>query len=146
MRIVEILHRKGQEVSKIGTVDKIATAISRLAERRIGALVVIDRWGSLAGMISERDIVRGLAIHGAETLQCEVHECMTPEVTTCGPDDRVDDAMAVMTAHRIRHLPVMQNGRIVGLVSIGDLVQSKLLEKEQEALVLHDMMLVRTHP
>ncbi len=144
MRIAEILHHKGNEVAKISTVDKVEVAIGRLAERRIGALVVVDRWGSLAGMFSERDVVRGLAHHGAESLQCEVHEFMTPEVTTCGPDDRVDDAMAVMTAHRARHLPVMENGRICGLVSIGDLVKCKLQEKEQEAQVLHDLMLVRS--
>jgi CBS domain-containing protein len=139
MRISEILHRKGGHVVKITTVDPIAKAVQRLAAERIGALVVVDRWDALAGMLSERDIVRALAQHGAAALACEVHELMTPEVTTCGPGDRVDAVMAVMNAHRCRHLPVMEGGKLVGLVSIGDCVLAKLLEAEQEASVLRDL-------
>jgi CBS domain-containing protein len=144
MRVIEVLHHKGKDVTKISTVDGVTAAIERLAEKRIGALVVVDRWGKLAGMFSERDVVRALALHGANALQCQVHEFMTPDVTTCQPDDRVDEAMQVMTAHRIRHLPVMEDGRIIGIVSIGDLVNSKLQEKEREAQVLHDLMIVRS--
>ena len=143
MRISEILHQKGRHVVKIRTVDPISTAVQRLAEERIGALVVVDRWGNLAGMLSERDVVRELAAHGADTLQCEAHELMTPDVTTCAPDDRVDAVMAVMSAHRVRHLPVMENGQLVGIVSMGDLVKNRLDEKEQEAAVLRDMTRAR---
>jgi len=144
MRIAEILHHKGNHVAKIGTIDKVEAAIGVLAKERIGVLVAVDRWGRLAGMFSERDAIHGIATYGAETLQYEVHELMTPDVTTCKPDDRIEEAMALMTAHRIRHLPVMDDGRLVGLVSIGDLVKAKLLEKEQEANVLRDITLAHT--
>jgi CBS domain-containing protein len=90
-------------------------------------------------MFSERDVIRALAEDGAAALDYEVHELMTPEVTTCAPEDRLDAVMAIMTAHRIRHLPVMQAGRLVGLVSIGDLVKHRLDEKEIEANVLLDI-------
>lgn len=139
MRISEILHRKGRHVAKIRTMDPIETAVRRLAEERIGALVVVDRWDALAGMLSERDIVRALSLHGAGTLSCEAHELMSPEVATCAPDDRVEAVMAVMSAHRVRHLPVMDGGRLVGIVSLGDCVQAKLVEAEQEANVLRDL-------
>lgn len=139
MRISEILHRKGRRVVKIRTVDPVETAVRRLSEERIGALVVEDRWGALAGILSERDVVRSLAQHGAATLACEAHELMTPEVTTCGPEDRVDAVMAVMSAHRVRHLPVMESGQLIGIVSIGDLVQAKLDEARTEADVLRDL-------
>jgi len=139
MRIAEILHRKGSGIAKIRTVDSVDAAVQKLAEERIGALVVTDRWGALAGMFSERDVIRGLARHGAEALPLEVHELMTPDVTTCAPDDRVDAVMAVMTAHRVRHLPVMENERLLGIVSMGDLVKQRLIDKEQEANVLLDI-------
>jgi CBS domain-containing protein len=143
MRIGEILHHKGGHVAKAGKIEKVETAIHRLASERIGVLVVVDRWDGLAGMFSERDVIAAIARYGVEALQFEVHEIMTPEVTTCAPGDAIDAVMAVMTAHRIRHLPVMDEGRLIGLVSIGDLVKFKLVEKEQEANVLHDLMLTR---
>jgi CBS domain-containing protein len=143
MRISEVLHHKGTHIAKIGTVDSVEAAIGRLASERIGALVVMDRWGRLAGMFSERDVIRALAAHGAETFSCEVHELMTQDVTTCAPDDRIDQVMSIMTAHRARHLPVMDGKDLVGLVSMGDLVKAKLLEIEQEANVLRDLSLTR---
>ena len=139
MQVAEILRHKGSNVAKIRTIDTVEAAVAKLSEERIGALVVTDRMGGLAGMISERDVIHALARHGPDALQFEVHELMTPEVTTCAPNDRVDAVMAVMTAHRIRHLPVMDEGRLIGLVSIGDLVKSRLIEKEQEANVLRDI-------
>ena len=95
MRISEILHRKGRHVVKVRTVDPIDKVVRWLSEERIGAVVVVDRWDNLAGMLSERDVVRALAQHGIATLDCEAHELMTPEVTTCAPDDRVEAVMAV---------------------------------------------------
>jgi len=139
MPIADILHRKGSSVAKIKTVDTVDVAVAKLAEERIGALVVTDRWGAVAGMFSERDVIRALANHGAEALQFEVHELMTPDVTTCAPSDRIEAVMGIMTAHRIRHLPVMEGKRLVGLVSMGDLVKQRLLDKEQEANVLLDI-------
>jgi CBS domain-containing protein len=143
MSIAEILHHKGRQVSTIRTIDAVETALRKLDEERIGALVVLDRWGKLAGMFSERDVIHALAQHGAEALAFEVHEIMTPDVTTCAPEDRLDAVMQVMTAHRIRHLPVMEQGQLVGLVSMGDLVKHRLDEKEQEAAVLRDITRAR---
>lgn len=143
MSIAAILHHKGRHVSTIRTIDAVATAVRKLDEERIGALVVLDRWGKLAGMFSERDVIHALAQHGAEALGFEVHELMTPDVTTCTPEDRLDAVMRVMTAHRVRHLPVMEQGQLVGIVSIGDLVKHRLDEKEQEAAVLRDITRAR---
>jgi CBS domain-containing protein len=139
MTVASLLGGKGHHVTTIRTTDKVATAIEKLNEERIGALVVVDRWGKLAGMFSERDVVHGLAQDSAAALDFEVHELMTPDVTTCAPEDPIEKAMAIMTAHRIRHLPVMAQGKILGLVSIGDLVKYRLDEKETEANVLLDI-------
>jgi CBS domain-containing protein len=139
MTVASLLGGKGVHVATIRTTEKVGAAIAELNEERIGALVVVDRWGKLAGMFSERDVIRGMAQSGAAALDFEVHELMTPDVTTCAPGDRIDTAMAIMTARRIRHLPVMADGRLVGLVSIGDLVKYRLDEKEVEANVLLDI-------
>jgi CBS domain-containing protein len=143
MAVAAVLQHKGGHVSTIRSIDGVEAAIRKLYDERIGALVVVDRWGKLAGMLSERDIICALAQHGAEALSFEIHELMTPDVTTCAPEDRIDDVMHTMTAHRIRHLPVMEQGRLVGLVSMGDLVKQRLEEKKQEAAVLQDIMRVR---
>lgn len=139
MTIASLLGGKGHSVTTVRTTEKVAAAIEKLDAEKIGALVVVDRWGKLAGMFSERDVIRGLAQNGAAALDYEVHELMIPDVATCAPDDRIDAAMAMMTAHRIRHLPVMAEGRILGLVSMGDLVKYRLDEKEAEANVLLDI-------
>lgn len=143
MQIQEILHHKGSHVSSVRTTETVGAAVEKLYAERIGALVVFDRWGKLAGMFSERDVIRALAQYGAETLQYEVHELMTPDVTTCAPGDRVRDVMEVMTAHRIRHLPVMDDAKLIGIVSIGDLVKTRLDMKETEANVLRDITRAR---
>ena len=143
MPVAEILHQKGRHVSTVRTIDTVEAAIRKLHDERIGALVVVDRWGKLAGMFSERDVIHALAHHGAEALTYEVHELMTPDVTTCTPEDRIDAVMQLMTAHRVRHLPVMENGELIGLISLGDLVKHRLGEKEQEAAVLRDITRTR---
>jgi CBS domain-containing protein len=143
MSVAEILRHKGRHVSTIRSIDAVDAAIRKLYEERIGALVVVDRWGKLVGMFSERDVIHALAQHGAEALGYEAHEVMTPDVTTCGPKDRIDEVMALMTAHRVRHLPVMEGGQLIGIVSIGDLVKHRLDEKEQEANVLRDITRAR---
>src|SRR5665213_3320810 len=139
MTVASLLGGKGHHVATIRTTEKVSAAIEKLNEERIGALVVIDRWGKLAGMFSERDVVRGLAQDGGAALDFEVHELMTPDVTTCAPEDRIEKAMSVMTAHRIRHLPVMAQGQVLGIVSIGQLVKYRLDAKETEANVLLDI-------
>lgn len=143
MRITEILHHKGRKVHRTRTVETVAAAARLLAGHNIGALLVQDPWGHHAGLFSERDLVRGLARHGAAALGLPVAELMTADVITCHPHDRIDEAMRMMTAHRIRHLPVEEGGAIVGIVSIGDLVRSLLDEKELEVGVLRD--LARAH-
>jgi CBS domain-containing protein len=143
MSIAEILHHKGRQVTTVRSTDTVEAALGKLYAERIGALVVLDRWGKLVGMFSERDVIHALAQHGAAALNFEVHELMTPDVTTCTPEDRVDGVMGVMTAHRVRHLPVMEQGQLVGLVSMGDLVKSRLQEKVQEAAVLRDITRAR---
>ncbi len=143
MPVADILHHKGRHVSTVRSLDSVDAAIKKLYDECIGALVVVDRWGKLAGMFSERDVIHALAQYGAEALKYEVHELMTPDVTTCTPRDRIDEVMQVMTVHRVRHLPVMEGGQLVGLVSIGDLVKHRLDEKEQEAAVLRDITRAR---
>ncbi|HYC12955.1 MAG TPA: CBS domain-containing protein [Stellaceae bacterium] len=139
MRIAEILRRKGSAVSSIRSVDTVDSAIHKLSELRVGALVVLDRWGKFVGVLSERDILYALDRHGKSLLVHRVEEIMNPDVTTCAPDDRADQVMALMTAHRVRHLPVLDHGHLSGIVSIGDLVKHRLQEMEQEANVLREM-------
>jgi len=107
-----------------------------LKERNIGALVITTDDGRLAGILSERDLVRGLPEHGADLLALKVKDRMTADVTTCSPDDRVDAIMKLMTEGRFRHLPVVEDGRLAGIVSIGDVVKSRLEELESETTTL----------
>jgi len=139
MSISALLAHKGGHVSTVRSTQSVAEAIHQLHEERIGALVVVDRWSRLVGMFSERDVIRALAEDGAKALDYEVHELMTPDVATCAPEDHIGKVMAMMTAHRFRHMPVMEGERLVGLVSIGDLVKHRLDEKEIEANVLLDI-------
>jgi signal-transduction protein with cAMP-binding, CBS, and nucleotidyltransferase domain len=113
----------------------LSTAVHRLALERIGALVVSDDGARIAGILSERDVVAGLARDGADLLAAgrRVAELMTRNVATCGPDDTVKHLMAEMTRRRVRHLPVVAGDRLVGIVSIGDVVKSRLGEVELEA-------------
>jgi CBS domain-containing protein len=143
MRINDVLRRKGPEVARVRSAEKVSDAIRKLFENGIGALVVNDRWGKLAGMFTERDVIAGLARHGSAALDLEVGELMTPDVTTCAPQDRIDDVTQVMTVHRVRHLPVVDGGEIVGIVSIGDLVKYRLDEMREEAHVLLDLTRAR---
>jgi CBS domain-containing protein len=143
MRISEILHRKGRTVHKARAVDQVVTAARALTSEGIGCLLVYDRRGGYVGILSERDLVHGIARFGDAATAMPISELMTPDVVTCHLDDRVRDALRVMTTHRIRHLPVEQDGTIVGIVSIGDLVLSLLDEKSLEADVLRDIALAR---
>lgn len=139
MKISDILRHKpehqGTDVITIAPGDTVENLIAMLAQMRVGALVVVD--GSAAdaavvGIVSERDIVRRLDDLGAAILDATVAEIMTPEVFSCSPTDDVDDIAAVMTARRIRHMPVLDDGRLAGLVSIGDVVSSRIQQLEQD--------------
>lgn len=139
MLISDILQTKGHEVTTAQTSDLVITIVQALAEKRIGAIVIEDPLQKLVGIFSERDLVNALAHYGAETLDREVRGLMSAPVVTCSPGERVDVALATMTRRRIRHLPVVENGHLIGIVSIGDLVHGRLGEKELEAGVLLDI-------
>ena len=140
MKVREILDAKGRGVVTIRADATVSTAAHRLALERIGALVVSDDGARIAGILSERDIVAGLAREGADLLSTgrRVADLMTHNVVTCGLDDTVKQLMAEMTRRRIRHLPVLEGGRLVGIISIGDVVKSRLSEVELEATVLRE--------
>jgi CBS domain-containing protein len=139
MQIADILRTKGHQVTKVQATDIVAAVVRVLAQKHIGAVVVEDRWQKLVGIFSERDLVNGLSRHGADLLGREVREVMSAPVITCAASDRIDTALAQMTLNRIRHLPVVENGRLAGIVSIGDLVHHRLDEKALEAGVLLDI-------
>lgn len=143
MLISDVLRAKGREVAKIGPDELVREAVRRLSERRIGAIVVEDAWMKLAGIFSERDLLKAIARRGPEVLDAPVSEVMTSHVLTCTSSERVDAALALMTLKRIRHLPVVDAGQLVGIISIGDLVKYRLDEKELEANVLLEISRLR---
>jgi CBS domain-containing protein len=141
MRVTEILHSKGADVVTIWPGASLMSAVDRMAKRNVGALVVVDDDGKVLGLVSERDVVLALSAAPAQAMTAEVVDVMSRRLVTCGPDDRLADLMAVMTEHRVRHLPVIDQGRLVGLVSIGDLVKARVAELELESHVLRDAYL-----
>ena len=143
MLISEVLRTKGDNVVKIRATDSIRLAVRMLAEHRIGSLVVEDQTAKLVGIFSERDFINAIARDGAAVLGLNVQELMTKRIISCRSTDRVDAVLATMTNVRIRHLPVIDDGELKGLVSIGDLVKYRLDEKELEASVLLDLSRMR---
>ena len=133
MNVEAILRGKGRTVATIRPDQPIAAALTALCDGNIGALVVSEDGERVDGIISERDLVHGLADRGRDLLSLTVAAVMTRRVVTCDPADSVADLMAEMTNRRIRHLPVVSDGHLVGIVSIGDLVKSRLDEIEYEA-------------
>ena len=139
MLIEHILATKGPEVVTVPSSTTVAEATAKLTQFRIGAVIVSDDDGATAtGILSERDIVRALADEGAAALDRRVAEVMTVEVHTCEPTATLEDLMEAMTARRIRHIPVVADGRLVGVVSIGDVVKHRLGELATEAQTLHE--------
>jgi CBS domain-containing protein len=143
MFVADILRNKGPEVLKVRPGDQVATAVQVLAQHRIGALAVEDEWQKLVGVFSERDLVNALARHGPGALSFEVRELMSSPVITCQPGDRIDAMLAKMTRNKIRHLPVVEAGELIGIISIGDLIKHRLDAKELEAAVLLDLSRLR---
>ena len=135
MRISDVLRGKGETVATITPETSVAGLLTELSARNIGAMVVVSPDG-LLGIVSERDVVRGLHELGAELLGRSVSEIMTTLVATCSPEDSVDSLSALMTTNRVRHVPVMVGGRLAGIVSIGDVVKTRMeeLEREQQQL------------
>ncbi len=138
MKVETILKSKGNIVATIRPEATISTVLHRLKLEGIGALVVSDDGVSIGGIISERDIVRGLTDHGPDLLEFRVSEVMTHSVKTCKPEDTIKEVMKEMTRSRIRHLPVVIDGRMCGIISIGDVVKNRMEEVEMEATVLRD--------
>jgi CBS domain-containing protein len=133
MTVRSILDEKGRDVFTIGPGETLTAAIRLLAEKRIGAVVVLRPDGGIGGILSERDIVRALAEGGAGALTKPVSAFMTAKVQVCREENTVNDVREVMTRVRVRHLPVEKEGRLVGLVSIGDVVKRRLEDVEREA-------------
>ena len=138
MQVDNILQSKGAEVYTVPTGGPVAEAVRMLNERRIGAVVVTDEAGAVAGILSERDIVRHLSGDPAALLASPVSSIMTKTVITCGRDASVSELMEQMTRYRIRHIPIVEGNALVGIVSIGDVVKRKIEETEQEALALRE--------
>jgi CBS domain-containing protein len=136
MTVNDILSQKGNQVLTIEPAATLATAVQMLAQRRIGALVVTGADHRIVGIISERDIVRVLGEKGTVVLGAPVAEVMTRKVVTCARNETIAEIMERMTGGKFRHVPVVEHGRLLGIVSIGDVVKARLseLEYEQDAL------------
>lgn len=131
MRIADILRSKGSAVATVTETTTVSGLLTELTVHNIGAMVVVGPDGVL-GMVSERDVVRKLHEHGPELLRHEVRDIMSGVVVSCTPDDHIDDLSALMTNNRVRHVPVLHDGRLVGIVSIGDVVKNRMEELQAE--------------
>ncbi|HZZ89436.1 MAG TPA: CBS domain-containing protein [Caulobacteraceae bacterium] len=136
MLVSQILKQKGDMVFTASPADTVTAVAGLLLARRVGAMVVLDQDRDIAGIVSERDIVRIVAERGAEGLNQPIADCMTRDVILAEPSETVDQLLERMTDRRIRHLPVCHDGRLVGIISIGDLVKSKIAETVAEAETL----------
>jgi CBS domain-containing protein len=133
MNVSSILAAKGGDVITIEPTATIAAAAALLTEKRIGALVIVGAGGRVAGILSERDIVHTLARRGRQALDEPLSQAMTREVATCGPDDEITSLMERMTDGKFRHMPVIDGGKLAGIVSIGDIVKQRVDEMERES-------------
>jgi CBS domain-containing protein len=136
-KVSAILKHKGHHVVTVTPHQTVASVVEVLAQNRIGAAPVINEQGKLVGIISERDIIRGLSKHAEAALALAAEQLMTREVRTCSPEDQLVDLMQVMTVQRFRHLPVVENGTLHGIISIGDVVKQRLEEVQSEVEDLH---------
>lgn len=136
MTVAQILNEKGGDVVSVGVGATVMDALIVLKEHRIGAVLVMDDDGSVAGVLSERDVVRALPDEGGSLLLQPVSSLMTRGVISCETSHSMTDVMALMTQRRIRHLPVIEGGRLLGMISIGDVVKHRIAETEHEAEAL----------
>ncbi len=136
MNVEQLLSDKGREVISVQPHRTLAEAVRVLSEKRIGAVVVMGADGALVGILSERDIIRALGAEGAAALDSAVSRVMTAKVVTCRAQTSVDELMEIMTTGRFRHVPVIENGRVIGIVSIGDVVKHRVAAIEAEAATL----------
>jgi CBS domain-containing protein len=136
-KVSDVLRHKGDRVVTLMPQQTVAAAVQLLTKNRIGAAPVVDEQGRVVGIVSERDIIRGMSENARALLALPVDQLMTREVKTCVPEDRLVDLMRVMTLQRIRHLPVVHSGALCGIVSIGDVVKQRLEEVQSEVEDLH---------
>ena len=141
MNVQGILQAKGARVATIRPDATVAELVAGLRDERIGAMVVSEDGERVDGIVSERDVVRALAAVGSRAVEQRVADIMTRSVRTCEPTDSVKSLMELMTKHRVRHLPVVADGRLVGIVSIGDVVKTRLDEMATETSVLREAYL-----
>jgi CBS domain-containing protein len=144
MRVSDILESKGRDVETIRPDAKVLMAVHRLRMQNVGALVVSRDGERVEGVLSERDVVRGMDRHGADLLNMSVVAVMSRPVPVCAPDDLLTSVMAQMTRTRNRHIPVVEDGRLCGILSVGDVVKNRLEEMELETSVLRDAYLTRS--
>ncbi|WP_299987636.1 CBS domain-containing protein [uncultured Ruegeria sp.] len=138
--VAKLLEGKGDAVFSVRPNDTIHSVVDILREKRIGAVVVTDQNGTLQGILSERDIVRRMAETPGQTLPQSVADLMTTQVETCSPDDYLNDVLKTMTEGRFRHMPVLSDGNLQGVITIGDVVHFRLKELEYEALRMKQMI------
>lgn len=143
MKLSAVLFEKGLRVYSAQETDPVLEAVEKLVMHNIGALAVVNSEGRLVGVFSERDILRLVSKTAGELKSLAVGKFMTREVITGKPDDDVDDSLAKMTANRIRHLPVLSDGRLTGMISIGDLVKARLDESEFHKAQMENLVLGR---
>jgi CBS domain-containing protein len=143
MKVSDILHAKGSNVVTVPPTATVMTLVHRLKMERVGAAIVTRDGKTIDGIISERDVAWGLAEHGADLLDFRVADVMTKSVLTCTPDDTITSIARIMTERRLRHLPVLSQGDLAGVVSIGDVVKHRIDEMQLEANVLRDYATAR---
>ena len=141
MYVRSLLHAKGDQVVTIRPTATVNEAVTLLANYRIGAVVVSTDGQRIDGILSERDVIRGLATFGTAVLDRPLSELMTSEVRTCGPDATIEELMASMTHGRFRHVPVLEGAVLSGIVSIGDVVKRRVDELETERRLMHEYLL-----
>ena len=130
MKLVsQLLEAKGHEVWSVGPNDSVFDAIRRMAEKEVGALMVMDQ-GAVVGIVSERDYARQVILKGRASRETPVRDIMTADVVTGRPDQRIEACLALMTERRIRHLPIVEEGQLVGMISMGDLVKAIIAEQQ----------------
>ena len=143
MKVADILSAKGNHVMSVRPTETIVLLAHRLRAEQVGAMVVSQDGRTVDGIISERDVTRGVAEHGGNIANLNVSDLMTRGVVTCSPNDMIADIARIMTRRRVRHLPVQNNGELTGIISIGDVVKYRLDEMELEANVLRDYAIAR---
>jgi CBS domain-containing protein len=138
MNVASILRQKGRAVTTVGPGTTLLDVANKLAAKRIGSIVIVGPRGKVAGILSERDIIRALSSHGPGCLTRPVSESMTREVVSCRESDTLDELMALMTERRFRHLPVMADNALAGIISIGDVVKHHVAEVTMEATAMRE--------